>query len=383
VYADPGARDFALADYNQYAVPRGAPSVNVLPDGSLSIRGDQMCWSVCNDLDASAHNSYPGATNPLQVEVQQTTWAYNRPGPAGNSIFIEFKIVNRGPILLTDMHLGLWADPDLGGFSDDLVGCDPTRSLGYCYNATNADAEYDEMPPAVGIDLLQGPFSSALGHRLPMTAFIGFTNGTDPGSANESFNLMHGKDRFGNAILDPSSNITTFMVPGDPVASVGWLDASAADKRFLLSSGPFTMSGGSNQTIVLAILVGQGNDRLASVARLRADDDVVQTAFDTGTLALLDAPAPGAGRLSLDRVFPNPVRDDLKLTFVLPAAGEATVELVDLAGRRVLARSLGELAAGPHDVALDGAGRARSPGVYFLRLTHANATVTKRVVLSH
>jgi len=133
----------------------------------------------------------------------------------------------------------------------------------------------------------------------------------------------------------------------------------------------------------LAILVGQGNDRLASVARLRADDDVVQTAFDTGTLALLDAPAPGAGRLSLDRVFPNPVRDDLKLTFVLPAAGEATVELVDLAGRRVLARSLGELAAGPHDVALDGAGRARSPGVYFLRLTHANATVTKRVVLSH
>src|SRR5262245_53439884 len=174
VYADPLARDFALADYNQFAVSRGAPAVNVLPGGSLSIRGDQMCWSVCNDFDASAHDSAPGATNPLQVEVQQTTWAYDRPGTLGNSIFVEFKIINRGPILLTDMHVGLWADPDLGGFIDDLVGCDTTRSLGYCYNATNADEEYGAMPPAAGIDLLQGPFSSALGQRLPMTAFVGY-----------------------------------------------------------------------------------------------------------------------------------------------------------------------------------------------------------------
>jgi len=383
VYADPGERDLALSDYNQYALSRGAPNVSVLPDGSLSIRGDQMCWSVCNDLDAAAHTSSSGATSPLEVEVAQTTWAYDRPGPFGHSIFIEFKIINRGPIAFDDMHLGLWVDPDLGGFTDDLVGCDTTRSLGYCYNANNNDLEYGETPPAVGLDLLQGPFSSAAGQRLAMTAFAGYRNGGDPSNANESFHSMHGEDRFGNPFVDPSSNPTRFMFAGDPVTATGWRDPAADDKRFLLSSGPFAMPSGNLQTVVLAILVGQGSNRLDSVTRLRADDDLVQTAFDTGTLGLLDAPAPSGGRLSLDRVFPNPTRDDLGLAFVLPGAGEASVELIDLAGRRVLERSLGTLSAGPHAVTLAGATGVLAPGVYFLRLTHAHETVTRRVALSH
>ena len=382
VYADPGERDIVLADYNEFAVSRGAPTVSVLPDGSLSIRGDQMCWSVCNDLDASAHVSPSGATNPLEVEVAQTTWAYDRPGPFGRSIFIEFKIINRGPIAFDDMHLGLWVDPDLGGYTDDLVGCDTTRSLGYCYNENNTDLEYDATPPAVGLDLLQGPLSSPAGQRLRMTAFAGYTNGTDPSNANESFHSMHGEDRFGNPFVDPSSNTTRFMFAGDPVTATGWRDLVGADKRFLVSSGPFAMPSGNLQTVVLAVLVGQGSDRLDSLARLREDDDLVQTAFDTGTLGLLDAPAPSGGRLSLDRVYPNPARDDLGLAFVLPAAGEASVEVMDLAGRRVLERSLGTLSAGPHAVTLAGATGALSPGVYFLKLTHANASVTRRVALS-
>jgi hypothetical protein len=381
-YADPVARDIVLSDYNEYAVPRGAPIVNVLPDGSLSIPGDQMCWSVCNDLDASAHDSPSGATNPLQVEVAQTTWAYDRPGPFGNSVFIEFKIINRGPILLTDMHLGLWVDPDLGGFADDLVGCDTTRSLGYCYNENNGDADYGSTPPAVGIDLLQGPFSSALGHRLPMTAFVGYVNGTDPSSANESFYSMHGEDRFGNLFVDPASNHTRFMFAGDPVALTGWLDTAGNDKRFMLGSGPFTMPGGSIQTVVLGVLVSRGSDRLDSVARLESDDDLVQTAFDTGQLGLLDVPGPTAVDLSLERVFPNPAREGLSLVFALPEAGEASVELVDVAGRRVLERSLGVCPAGRQTLSLAGASGPIAPGMYFLRLTHAGRSVTRRVAFA-
>ena len=51
---DAATRDAALADYNAGAVPRGAPPVTVLPDGSLSIIGDQMLWSVFNDLGKTA-----------------------------------------------------------------------------------------------------------------------------------------------------------------------------------------------------------------------------------------------------------------------------------------------------------------------------------------
>jgi len=41
-YASDADRDAALIEYKQMAVPYGAPPVSVLPDGSLSIRGDQM-----------------------------------------------------------------------------------------------------------------------------------------------------------------------------------------------------------------------------------------------------------------------------------------------------------------------------------------------------
>jgi hypothetical protein len=381
-YADPNTRDIVLQDYNQYAVSRGAPVVGVLPDGSLSIRGDQMCWSVCNDLTSSAHTSDSGGTLPLQVEVAQTTWAYDRPGPFGRTVFIEFTIINRGPIMFTDMQLGLWVDPDLGGFSDDLVGCDSTRSLGYCYNADNADQVYGSTPPAVGVDLLQGPLIAAPSHRLPMTAFAAYTNGTDPVGASDSFHSMRGEDGLGNPFVDPSSNATHFMFAGDPVAGTGWRDPVAADKRFLVGSGPFPFASGAVQTIVLALIVGQGTDRLDSVTQLRSDDDLVQTAFDAGTLGRLSAPGPTGGRLSLDRVFPNPARGDLGLAFVLPAPGEPTLELLDLAGRRVLERSLGALSAGPHAVTLAGATTALAPGVYFIRLAYAHETLTRRVAIS-
>lgn len=381
-YSDTFQRDEALAEYTAGAVSRGAPPVSVLADGSLSIRGDQMCWAVYNDLDASAHTSSSGSTSPLQVEIQQTTWAYDGPAPLGNSVFIEFKIVNRGPIAFTDMHLGLFLDPDLGGFTDDLLGCDTTRSLGYCYNSTNFDQVYGSKPPAVGIDLLQGPFSPAVGHRLPMTAFVSYANGTQPAGGGESFRSMNGLALNGSPLVDPSSNVTTFMFAGDPLTATGWRDPVPEDKRFLLSSGPFALPTGGNQSVVLGVVVSQGTNRLDSIARLRADDDLVQTAFDSGSLGLLDVPAPTARPLSLERVYPNPARGDLGLAFVLPAPGEPTLELLDLAGRRVLERSLGSLAAGPHAVTLAGATSALAPGIYFMRLTHAHETVTRRVAIS-
>jgi hypothetical protein len=51
---------------------------------------------------------------------------------------------------ITDMYIGLWTDPDLGGAGDDLVGCDPENNLFYCYNSTNSDSDYGQFVPAVG-----------------------------------------------------------------------------------------------------------------------------------------------------------------------------------------------------------------------------------------
>ncbi len=268
------------ADYLEWPSGDGAP---VDATGHPLLSGDATIWSVYNDADPSAHTNGSGSTLPLGIEVQQTTFAFNRSGPLDRTIFLKFKLTNKGAHTLDDAYVGLWLDPDLGGYVDDLSGCDVGRGLGYTYNATNADAQYGSSPPAVGLDLLRGPVSAA--DTLGMTTFIRYINGQDPSIAEETYNNLRGLHPDGTPIHefdDPAQPATTFMFSGDPVAGTGWLDSPPADKRTLIASGPFRMLPGESQEIIAAILVGQGTDRLASIADLRAADDEVQSFFDSG-----------------------------------------------------------------------------------------------------
>ena len=59
------------------------------------VSGDQMLWSVYNDADPDRHTNHAGHSAPLGVEIQQTTFAFNRQGALGNTVFLEFQIINR------------------------------------------------------------------------------------------------------------------------------------------------------------------------------------------------------------------------------------------------------------------------------------------------
>jgi len=95
--------------------------------------------------------------------------------------------------------------------------------------------------------------------------------------------------------------------------------------------------------------------------------------------AVLGVP-DGGWRLALAGFRRNPVTTDLRVTFTLPDAGPARLELVDLGGRRVWSQEVGRLGAGTHSLDL---GREGAPpaGVYFLRLTHPAGTLTAKAVL--
>src|SRR5262249_29493538 len=133
------------------------------------VLGDQMTWCVYNDASTGPRDNsdFQPATNPLGIEVRQTTFGFNRQGPRAKGLFIIYKLYNRGTSTIDSMYVSQWCDPDLGGFTDDLVGCDTTRSIGFCYNATNADAVYGTRPPAEGFDFLSGAVN-AVGDTLGM-----------------------------------------------------------------------------------------------------------------------------------------------------------------------------------------------------------------------
>ncbi|HEY3215998.1 MAG TPA: T9SS type A sorting domain-containing protein, partial [Candidatus Eisenbacteria bacterium] len=88
----------------------------------------------------------------------------------------------------------------------------------------------------------------------------------------------------------------------------------------------------------------------------------------------------GAARLALEGALPNPARGVISVAFSLPNTERATLELIDIAGRRVARREVGSLGPGRHVVQLGASPRLRS-GLYFLRLIQGERVLRARVVL--
>jgi parallel beta helix pectate lyase-like protein len=92
-----------------------------------------------------------------------------------------------------------------------------------------------------------------------------------------------------------------------------------------------------------------------------------------------DPTVPAAG-LRLAGVRPNPSRHELSVTFTLPDAAPARIELIDLAGRRISLREVGGLGPGSHVVSFPEV-RTLATGVYLVRLSHGGRSLTTRAVV--
>ena len=107
-------------------------------------------------------------------------------------------------------------------------------------------------------------------------------------------------------------------------------------------------------------------------------DYVVMTGV--ATTDARDTPQPTASALALARIWPNPSTLPLHVTFALPVNAPARLELVDVAGRSVLAQALSAPGAGMFDASF-GDGASIRPGTYWLRLTQGGGQTASRIVL--
>jgi hypothetical protein len=94
---------------------------------------------------------------------------------------------------------------------------------------------------------------------------------------------------------------------------------------------------------------------------------------------VLTTPGPRPA-LSLLGAWPNPAMGRLKVSFTLATSAPARLELIDLAGRRVLSREVGSWGAGSHVVPI-AAGVGVAPGIYVVRLTQGALVVSTKAVL--
>lgn len=289
-----GPGDYA---YDNWPDDLGAP---VDDSGFPLLIGKQTLWAIFNDNNSDNHsNYYGGGTLPLGIEVHQLIWADDI-GEEDNNVFhLRYKLYNKGSNIIDSFYITFFADPDLGGPNDDLIGCDTTHDLFFAYNGTDADVYFGDLIPAWGGQVIAGPVvpsegSTAIfaGEEIPdyknlgMTAFTRFVNGTEPNHPTELFDYMKGLNgHTGEPYVDPIlGDTTSYYAPGDAVSRTGWVDTEAMDQRMMISFGPLTFTPGDSQQVELKIGAFVEEDRLFSLSRLRniLDSDIpIDTIPDT------------------------------------------------------------------------------------------------------
>ena len=124
------------------------------------LHGDETYFWILNDT-GNAHEESQG--EPLGVEIHCQAYGWGGASEVlDHTTFYTFNILNRGGESYHDLYVGWWADADVGTATDDYVGCDVSRGLGYAYNgdavdeASSSSAGYGENPPATGVDFVLG-----------------------------------------------------------------------------------------------------------------------------------------------------------------------------------------------------------------------------------
>jgi hypothetical protein len=88
---------------------------------------------------------------------------------------------------------------------------------------------------------------------------------------------------------------------------------------------------------------------------------------------------PLTAEFALSRVFPNPASEGFSVSFSLTSKAPATLDIIDLSGRRVLTREVGSMGVGRHTLSLETETGRLPIGVYAIRLTQGHSVAKAKV----
>ena len=268
-------------DWAEWPVDLGAPWEDNNSNGTYDpavdnpyLPLDQTLFTVYSD--SGDHNEFGGS--PIGAEVRQTIFggASSAHDDLARTFFVKYEIINSDTFTWNNPLFGIWSDPDLGNYRDDLVGVDVDSNMIYVYNSNEQDDVFP-IPPAVGFKYISG-LNSLHDDLYAAGAIYGGEDSNDPDNEDEAYNRMLGLQNNGTSITDPNTGQdTTFMMYGDPVAGTGWVDDNVRDKRIFmsvsanLSPGETTpvVAPGDTVGFVIAVIIAQGTDRLNSITELR------------------------------------------------------------------------------------------------------------------
>jgi hypothetical protein len=398
-----------------------------------------MTWCVFNDEVPASQRRY-NSVSPKGIEIQQSVLAFaSTQTPQSNTIFIRYRIINTGAVSskLDSVIFAMYADADLGGYADDLNGCDTLSNSAFFYNDGDDD-EYGATPPAFYMKFLQGPTSyipgetfidnnsnnifdmgidtpldSAFNRRgndfsteffpgaknLNVSANIFLIGGdpllNDPNNQSEVYNYLNGRAKNGDKI-DPCtlpygsvnggadcSKLNPYLwFSGDPVSNIGWIDIIPADIRNMVSIGRFALEAGKPIDIWVAYIVDSGTNALDAITVTRSHATNVQNYFEqnfTNGLVNVENEIQPLTEFNLNQNYPNPFNPTTKISWQSPVSCHQSLKVYDVLGNEIVTLVDEYKPAGMYNVQFTM--NNLTSGVYFYRLQAGSYIQTKKMLL--
>jgi len=216
----------------EYPLPRDATPIPMV-----------IGWTVYND-NSGIHTESQG--DPLRCDIQLTMYAFSCEEDILNqSLFLSYKIFNRGISPIDSLYFAQWLFPGLGCIEDDAIGSFPEENTFFVYNMDNADGAasvrcgtgpgYGENPPVLAVTYLNHEMSSLMYYNSGSSSNNPIAT-TDPqsGAPLEFYRYMTGSWKDGTPLsaggsgYDPSATESTpFAFTGDPNDTSSWAMTNA------------------------------------------------------------------------------------------------------------------------------------------------------------
>jgi hypothetical protein len=293
-----------------------------------SLQSDQTFEGIFSDA---------GHPTPKSIVVRQRSFAWADP-PFNDFVLVSYTIRNQGSLPLTNYHLGLFCDFDLGGgkgYAHDEGAHDPIRRMAYLYN----ENQY------CGVSLLG---------NAPVKNMTLIHNPTyiDPNGFMADVFKFH----FLQGIISNPASTT------------------ADDWSALTSAGPFDLAPGDSLRVSFALAYGTSLTEL-------------QTAADRASEVLTMTPVvgnPPEPWVVLEQNRPNPFNPRTTIQFSLMRKGHVELAIFDLSGRKVTTLVTQDLGSGDYTVTWDGTdqrGNVLPSGLYLYRLHTDHNILARKMIL--
>lgn len=351
------------------------------------IKGDEALYWI-------NHNSGEN----LKLEYHHMLYAYNRPNDPdlNQSIFLQYRIINRGSKNYQSLKAGLYLDGDLGNPADDYVGCDSLNNIAYTYNgdlfdeAVRGKNGFGKNPAVQGVKFLSDSLTSFLSYN------IGTAVNGDPADVNEWLNFLNsrwkdstqvkfGGNGFNSAAT--SNTPTNYMYTGSPFLDSGWTEKNPdlnpnttfsnapGDRRFLSTIPEFSLNAGESKTIEVVFGFGRKavdstelGENVAEMIRVLNHAKDVWDTISQPTISFasnhncFEEPVGIEEHLLEDNglsIYPNPTNGQV---FIESKEGVQLLQLYNMTGQLIENKTFNKL----KNFSLDFSDLEQ--GVYFIRL---------------